>query len=164
MKGFSLLECMVYCAISSYMMALVAPCAFRIIDQCKQRAQQLAQSVQQQACNDVFIRLLETAPACCDDWQSHARNNPIWFDVHHNHYKELLIKDKNLCLRYGTYNKTKQKWSKYKTIKIMADVTELKTECLMENNYVTAIAYSLVQTDTTQSGLAALHNRVMLCS
>lgn len=163
MKGFSLLECMVYCAVAAYMMALVAPCAFHLIDQCKRRAQQQVQCIRQQVCNDVLIRLLETAPACCDEWQSQTSNSPIWFDVHHQHHKGLLIKDTSLCLRYGKYNKTKQQWSKYKTSKIMADVTELKIECLMENNYVTAIAYSLVQTDTKKSGLVALHNRVLPC-
>ena len=163
MKGFSLIECMIYCAVAAYMLMMIAPCAVRMIEQCKEVAQQHVHLVAQQSGIDVVNRLFQSAPASREQWQSVQAHNPIWFDVQHNHHKSLLIKENNLCLRYGHYDPKKQRWSKYKTTKIMHGVTELTTDYTTKNDYIAAISYSLVQSDTIHNSIIRLHNRIMPC-
>lgn len=164
MKGFSLIECMIYCAVASYMLMMIAPCAVGIVDRCKKVAQQHLQLVAQQSGIDVMNRLFQSMPASREQWQSMQSHNPIWFDEYHDHHKSLLIKENNLYLRYGQYDPKKQRWSHYKTTKIMHDVTQLTTDYITKNDSISAISYTLVQCDTVHNGLIRLHNRIIPCT
>lgn len=122
-KGFSLIECMIYCILTIFLLYLVVPWSIRVLSLNAIIFKNIQLFVDTSITRDLFVKDIFDSSNHKDNWIIVSEKCLLWRNQR-NSYIEWSCKNNALYRSVGIYNEKEKKWNKKHTDLVLKDVKE----------------------------------------
>lgn len=139
-KGFSLIECLIYCAVASCLSVMAFAFFNRTITGVHLFANRQHEILGHWSAQQLLRKDIQMASAQAADW--HIKNSVLICKVN-GECIEWQLNNNNLYRSKGNYNFRSHQWEKKNTALVAKGVTYFEIVSAMNHQFITSISYDL---------------------